>query len=88
MLEDGGERFNSFVRNLGASTRAVATLIRAEETDDDPSTFWMTNPENSWVGNVAAGSQQSGFWMELRTRVRAPTRGLWLPDDYNPKVRR
>jgi hypothetical protein len=47
----------------------------------------MTNPENTWVNNVAAGSEESGFWMEMRDRVREPTRGQWLPDDYNPKRR-
>lgn len=85
MLEDGGELGNTFARNLGASTLRVEQLIRAEETDDSPSTFWITNPDNTWVDNVAAGSASTGFWFEMRTRVRAPTRGRWLPDDYNPK---
>jgi len=86
MLEDGGEIGNTFARNLGASTMRVDQLIRAEETDDDPSTFWITNPDNTWLDNVAAGSASTGFWFEMRTRVREPTRGLWLPDNYNPKT--
>src|SRR5690606_31457274 len=28
-------------------------------------TFWITNPDNSYVDNVAAGSDANGFWMSL-----------------------
>jgi hypothetical protein len=38
------------------------------ETDDDPSTFWITNPQNSFVRSVAAGSESTGFWFELLVR--------------------
>ncbi|MEM9103667.1 MAG: carbohydrate-binding protein [Pseudomonadota bacterium] len=24
--------------------------------------FWMTNPDNTWRGNISAGSEGSGFW--------------------------
>jgi cell migration-inducing and hyaluronan-binding protein len=27
--------------------------------------FWITNPDNSYVGNVAAGSESTGFWFAL-----------------------
>ncbi|GJP59359.1 hypothetical protein CLOP_g11076 [Closterium sp. NIES-67] len=46
---------------------------QTEETDDRPSTFWITNPNNNLIGNVAAGSEDSGYWMELRDRVRGFT---------------
>lgn len=74
MLEDGGELDNTFVRNLGASTRAATRLVRAFETDgSNPSTFWCSNPVNTYKANVAAGSQSSGFWFELQREVRPPT---------------
>jgi hypothetical protein len=77
MTEDGNEKGNVFSTNLGALTRKVSKLIpdngtNGKETDDAPATFWMTNPSNSWIGNVAAGSESNGFWMELRDRVRGP----------------
>lgn len=28
-----------------------------------PATFWMTNPDNDFIDNAAAGSDGSGFWM-------------------------
>ncbi|CAI5529275.1 unnamed protein product, partial [Closterium sp. Naga37s-1] len=81
MVEEGGETDNTFLRNLGIWTRAVEVLIplsaadptKTEETDDAPSTFWITNPNNNFIGNVAAGSENSGYWMELRDRVRGFT---------------
>jgi hypothetical protein len=45
VLEDGGEINNVFRNNLGAFTKKVSTLTSNEETDDEPSTFWITNPQ-------------------------------------------
>lgn len=74
MLEDGGELDNAFLRNLGASTRAAKLLVRSFETDgSNPSTFWISNPQNTFSENVAGGSESSGFWFELNREVRPPT---------------
>jgi len=88
MLEDGQEKGNVFRNNLGALTCRVDDLIpdngsNGEETDDRPSTFWITNPTNSWEGNVAAGSQDNGFWLELCTSVRGPQAAMY--PDLNPR---
>lgn len=32
------------------------------------SAFWITNPDNTWVGNVSAGSEGTGFWFILADR--------------------
>jgi hypothetical protein len=34
-------------------------------SDNTVAAYWFTNPDNTYVGNVAAGSDQSGFWMSL-----------------------
>ncbi|MCB2065685.1 MAG: G8 domain-containing protein [Erythrobacter sp.] len=34
-------------------------------SDNTASTFWITNPDNVYRGNVAAGSDQTGFWFAL-----------------------
>ncbi|CAI6007157.1 unnamed protein product [Closterium sp. NIES-64] len=70
MVEEGGEQGNSFIRNVGIWTRPVKVKISSEETDDEPSTFWITNANNNYIGNVAAGSEDTGFWLELRDEVR------------------
>jgi cell migration-inducing and hyaluronan-binding protein len=32
-------------------------------SDNTVSSFWITNPDNTYVGNVAAGSDATGFWL-------------------------
>jgi G8 domain len=87
MTEDGMETGNEFIRNLGAQIDAPATIIpnngfNGNETDGTPATFWITNPTNTWLGNVAAGSLDSGYWFEPKLRgVRA-----YLFPNYNPQV--
>ena len=73
MLEDGIETGNTFIRNIGVMTTVQSRLIpnmgtNGIETDNVPATFWMTNPTNSWIENVAAGSERSGFWFEMLKR--------------------
>ncbi|MBO9670749.1 MAG: G8 domain-containing protein, partial [Sphingobium sp.] len=34
-------------------------------SDNTVSSFWITNPDNSYIDNVAAGSDQAGFWLSL-----------------------
>lgn len=31
--------------------------------------YWITNPDNTWVGNVSAGSEGTGFWFILPDRA-------------------
>ena len=49
------------------------------ETDFNPATFWISHPSNVWVGNVAAGSAESGFWFE--PEKRGPLKHLY---DFEP----
>jgi len=87
ILEDGMETGNSFIRNLGAQTGIPDIIIpdsgsNGIETDAEPATFWITNPTNTWVRNVAAGSQGSGYWFELK--LRGPRMHMY--PDLNPKT--
>lgn len=85
MTEDGSETGNEFLYNLGTQIGKPKKLIPDEgpngnETDHEPSIYWITNPTNTFIGNVAAGSEHSGFWFEpklrgIRTRQYA---------NYNP----
>src|SRR5215208_2836561 len=34
-------------------------------SDNTVAAYWITNPDNSFVGNVAAGSDENGFWLSL-----------------------
>lgn len=60
-LEDGVEEDNQFIHNLGVDTQAGATL----DSDAEPATFWITNPQNTYRRNSAAGSVGFGYWFFL-----------------------
>jgi hypothetical protein len=34
-------------------------------SDNTVSSFWITNPDNSYINNVSAGSDQVGFWFSV-----------------------
>lgn len=63
-LEDGIEQRSSFLRNLGLLTRRSDKPL-LPDSDDAPATFWITNPNNRFVDNVAAGSEGNGFWIQV-----------------------
>ncbi len=64
-LEDGAETGNALHHNLGVLSRRPAVADRLLPSDDRPATFWVTNPDNSLIGNAAAGSDAFGFWYAL-----------------------
>ena len=47
-------------RNSGQDSKDVLL-----PSDNTASTFWITNPDNVYRDNVAAGSDQIGFWVSL-----------------------
>ena len=60
-LEDGIETGNLVTANLGFLTRPSMALLN---TDAQPATFFISNPNNTFRGNVAAGSTFGhGFWL-------------------------
>jgi cell migration-inducing and hyaluronan-binding protein len=64
-LEDGAETGNLFQGNLGFNSRVPADGDRLLGSDSRPATFWITNPDNTYRKNVAAGSKGFGFWVAL-----------------------
>ncbi len=64
-LEDGAETGNLIAGNLGVRTRKTADGEGVLPTDTKAATFWITNPDNTIRGNVAAGSDAFGFWYAL-----------------------
>ena len=70
-LEDGNEVNNAFHYNVGMLSKRVPlgkellisdSFSNQKTRFDSPATFWISNPKNDFVGNVASGSQGSGFW--------------------------
>jgi cell migration-inducing and hyaluronan-binding protein len=46
-------------------TRGQNATDQLIPSDNTASTFWITNPDNTYRGNVAAGSEATGFWIAL-----------------------
>lgn len=75
-FEDGGERNNRILRNLVVLTRRPPDHTQllphdnshAEVQNQTPAAFWITNPQNEFVGNVAAHTVGTGYWFALHAR--------------------
>ncbi len=50
-------------RRAGPNGQAAKDVLIP--SDNTAATFWITNPDNIYVDNVAAGSEATGFWMSL-----------------------
>jgi G8 domain len=74
-MEDGTEQGNTLVNNLGVLTVRPKAGEAVLESDREvanasigPAAFWVPNPNNTLIGNQAAGSDGSGFWYSLDDR--------------------
>ena len=61
-VEDAIETNNVIQDNLVVYTRASHSLLN---TDTTPASFWITHPDNIFIGNAAAGSERYGYWFDL-----------------------
>ncbi|MFK7799915.1 MAG: G8 domain-containing protein [Aureispira sp.] len=77
-LEDGAEENNFIRENLVLHTRAPIPGEELTPSEDvtrftevqnrTPASFWITNPKNTFEGNVAAGTQGTGYWFAFPQR--------------------
>ena len=69
-LEDGSERFNVIKNNVALLTRKPLKGEEVTPSDNQlnevqnrtPATYWITNPNNTFQNNVAAGTEGTGYW--------------------------
>ncbi|XP_064634221.1 fibrocystin-L-like [Lineus longissimus] len=69
-LEDGVETGNTFNENLGLFVRSSTSLLNEDIT---PAFIWVTNPNNTVTGNVAAGGTHFGYWYRLNEHAEGPS---------------
>jgi len=69
-----GDPYSFCPRFLNDPPDPVAPIPLPLETDyresgasNGPAVFWISNPNNTYTNNVAAGSRGSGFWYHLET---------------------
>lgn len=80
-LEDGIETGNIVEGNLGLNTRVSNALLN---TDTSPATFWITNPNNTYRNNHAAGSAAYGYWVRLLDHPEGPSFTTTVCPKFNP----
>lgn len=91
-LEDASERFNKINYNLALLTKRPALgeeIIPADNSDDEPqnrtpATYWITHPDNEFIGNLAGGTVGTGFWFAFPrkptwTSAMTPSLRNWSP---------
>lgn len=72
-LENGSEINNLIKGNVVLLTKRPAIGEQLTPSDNQfdqlqnrtPSSYWITNPNNTFINNVAAGTQGTGFWYAL-----------------------
>ena len=67
----------------GAAGQAAKDVLLP--SDNTASMFWITNPDNSFVGNVAAGSEEVGYWYALPEHPTGAFLGKEGSDDIWPR---
>lgn len=69
-FEDGTERYNIIKNNVALLTKKPKKGEELTSSDNQlnqvqnrtPATYWITNPNNIFENNVAAGTEGTGFW--------------------------
>ena len=56
---------NAIVGVYGGGGQGQNATDQLIPSDNTASTFWITNPDNTYRGNVSAGSEATGFWIAL-----------------------
>lgn len=87
-FEDGVETGTVLHRNLALMIRRPApehALLPSDLHGLGPAAFWVTNPDNVLVGNVAASSQGSGFWYALPPHPTGVSYALFGGADVYPR---
>lgn len=80
-LEDGSERYNVIRKNVALYSMRPDSGFEVTPSDNQfnqvqnrtPSSYWITNPENTFEDNVAAGTHGTGFWFAFPTSPMGPS---------------
>ena len=91
-LEDGSERFNTIKNNVVLLSKRPLPGEELTASDNElnevqnrtPSSFWITNPNNYFEGNVAAGTQGTGYWFALPQSPMGSSAGMSIYSGIEP----
>src|SRR5689334_4697495 len=54
-------------------------------SDNTVASYWITNPDNSFIDNVAAGSEENGFWLSLPEHPQGQFEGTDIANNTWPR---
>ncbi|WP_298541864.1 carbohydrate-binding protein [uncultured Aquimarina sp.] len=91
-LEDGAERFNTIKNNVVFVTRRPKPGEQLTPSDNEanepqnrtPASYWITNPNNYFENNIAAGTEGTGFWFAFPERPMFDSGNLAYYQGLNP----
>ncbi|MFL1897192.1 G8 domain-containing protein [Aquimarina sp. 2-A2] len=91
-FEDGGERFNTVKNNVVFVTRRPKPGEQLTPSDNQanapqnrtPASYWITNPNNYFENNVAAGTEGTGFWFAFPEKPMFASGNLPYYQGLNP----
>ncbi len=81
-LEDATETGNTLRRNLGLGVYEPDSddaLLHSDHRSNGPAVFWISNPDNHYIDNAAAGSEGTGFWYALAENADKGTNTNYWP---------
>ncbi|KRA83771.1 G8 domain-containing protein [Altererythrobacter sp. Root672] len=64
-LAANGEKVTQYANPAAARQASFHGGNTLLPSDNTVASFWITNPDNSFIDNVAAGSDQVGFWLSI-----------------------
>ena len=93
-FEDGGERFNTVKNNVVFVTRRPKPGEQLTPSDNEsnepqnrtPASYWITNPNNYFENNVAAGTEGTGFWFAFPEKPLFDSGNLPYFQGLNPST--
>jgi len=92
-LEDGFETGNVFNRNLGLWTirppekdAILKSDFEKGQASQGPATFWISNGNNTFTNNAAAGSDGLSYWYDTEDKVTGPSASLPNGKNYSPRT--
>jgi len=64
-LAANGENDYTYENRLAVRQISFSGKDTLLPSDNTVASFWITNPDNTFIDNVAAGSDENGFWLSL-----------------------
>lgn len=91
-LEDGSERFNVIKNNVVLLTKRPTVGEEVIPSDNEmnevqnrtPASYWITNPNNIFENNIAAGTQGTGFWFIMPQKPVGPSASITRFQNLQP----